>query len=201
VPLHAATNFKPEWRLESSIPLRVSFVNLQKFTFHACVDVPSMKMFAPEAENAALRAGDDHAAHFRVLEAYPLQRVRELDVDAEVVRIELELVARTDAGVLVDVHRQRRDRTVERELPMRVAVGMSVERDERPCAGGVSAGTAVAVACAMRFSCRSSGEYGLTQLVEALLRVFARGVERQVGLAVQRLARLQNALQVGHRFE
>jgi hypothetical protein len=48
VPLHAAMNLRPEWRLESSMPLRVSFVNLQKFTFHACVDVPSMKMLAPE---------------------------------------------------------------------------------------------------------------------------------------------------------
>ena len=30
------------------MPLRVSLVNLQKFTFHAWVDKPSMKMFAPE---------------------------------------------------------------------------------------------------------------------------------------------------------
>ena len=30
------------------MPLRVSLVNLQKFTFHACVERPSMKMFAPE---------------------------------------------------------------------------------------------------------------------------------------------------------
>src|ERR1044072_4162838 len=28
-------NFSPEWALASSIPLRVSLVNLQKFTFHA----------------------------------------------------------------------------------------------------------------------------------------------------------------------
>ena len=33
---------RPECRLESSIPLRVSLVNLQKFTFQACEDVPSM---------------------------------------------------------------------------------------------------------------------------------------------------------------
>ena len=30
------------------MPLRVSLVNLQKFTFQAWLDVPSMKMFAPE---------------------------------------------------------------------------------------------------------------------------------------------------------
>ena len=41
-------NRSPEWRLESSIPFRVSLVNLQKFTFQACDDWPSMKMLAPE---------------------------------------------------------------------------------------------------------------------------------------------------------
>jgi hypothetical protein len=46
--LHAAMNLSPEWRLASSMPLRVSLVNLQKLTFHACVESPSMKMFAPE---------------------------------------------------------------------------------------------------------------------------------------------------------
>jgi hypothetical protein len=30
------------------MPLRVSLVNLQKFTFQACVEMPSMKMLAPE---------------------------------------------------------------------------------------------------------------------------------------------------------
>jgi len=48
VPLHAAMNLRPECRLASSMPLRVSLVNLQKFTFHACDESPSMKMFAPE---------------------------------------------------------------------------------------------------------------------------------------------------------
>src|SRR5207253_9993137 len=36
VPLHAARNFSPEYRLASSMPIRVSLVNLQKFTFQAC---------------------------------------------------------------------------------------------------------------------------------------------------------------------
>ena len=35
-------NFSPECALESSIPLRVSLVNLQKFTFQAWLDSPSM---------------------------------------------------------------------------------------------------------------------------------------------------------------
>ncbi len=41
-------NLMPEWRLASSMPLRVSLVNLQKLTFHEWEDVPSMKMLAPE---------------------------------------------------------------------------------------------------------------------------------------------------------
>jgi hypothetical protein len=53
-----------------------------------------------------------------VLEAEALERVGELDVDAEIVRIELELVTRANAAVLFDVHRQRGDRAVEREAPM-----------------------------------------------------------------------------------
>src|ERR1017187_9723503 len=34
-PLQAAMNFNPEYSLASSMPLRVSLVNLQKLTFHA----------------------------------------------------------------------------------------------------------------------------------------------------------------------
>ena len=39
---------------ESSRPLRVSLVNLQKFTFQAWLDVPSMKMLAPEQNTRSL---------------------------------------------------------------------------------------------------------------------------------------------------
>ena len=42
VPLRAARNLRPECRLESSMPLRVSFVNLQKFTFQAWLARQSM---------------------------------------------------------------------------------------------------------------------------------------------------------------
>ena len=47
MPLTAARNFTPECALASSIASRVSLVNLQKLTFHACVDPRSMKMLAP----------------------------------------------------------------------------------------------------------------------------------------------------------
>jgi hypothetical protein len=73
------------------------------------------------AEDALARAGDDHRADFRALESDALERVVELDVDAEVVGIELELVSLADACVLGDVHRKPRDGSLERELPVPVA--------------------------------------------------------------------------------
>ena len=51
--------------------------------------MPSMKMLAPEQNTRFLALVRIDAAHFRMLEADPLQRVGELDVDAEVVRVEL----------------------------------------------------------------------------------------------------------------
>ena len=37
------------------MPLRVSLVNLQKFTFQAWLDSPSMKMLAPEQNTRSFR--------------------------------------------------------------------------------------------------------------------------------------------------
>jgi hypothetical protein len=55
MPFSAATNLMPEFSLASSIPRRVSFVNLQKFTFHAWLDPRSMKMFAPAQKIRSFR--------------------------------------------------------------------------------------------------------------------------------------------------
>ena len=73
---------------------RVSLVNLQKFTLAPCVALPSMRILAPAQNTLSLRRLDDDTADFRMLEAQPLHRVVEFDVDAEVVGIELELVTR-----------------------------------------------------------------------------------------------------------
>jgi hypothetical protein len=88
------------------------------------------------AEDPFLQAGDDDRAHLGMLEADAVQRVGEFDVDAEVVAVELQLVAGAQAGVLGDVHRQRRHRAVEREPPVAVArwVGLVVDAIE---AGGL----------------------------------------------------------------
>jgi hypothetical protein len=49
-----------------------------------------------------------------------MQGVMQFDVHPQVVGIQLELVARTQAAVLGDVHGQRGDRAVEGQAPMAV---------------------------------------------------------------------------------
>ena len=90
------------------------------------VDLPRM---AREAEHEDVGAGaehplagarDDHDADLGMLETDAVDSVIELDVDAEIVAVELELVAGTQARVLVEIGEQRRDRPVELELPVPV---------------------------------------------------------------------------------
>ena len=89
------------------MPLRVSLVNLQKFTFQPWLDTPSMKMLAPEQNTRSRTLVTTTRAHFGVLEADALQCVVQLDVHAEVIRVELELVSGADACVFVNGQRQR----------------------------------------------------------------------------------------------
>src|SRR5262249_25549880 len=85
------------------------------------------------AEDAVLGAGNDHRFHLGVLEADALERVGELDVDAEVVRVELQGVAGTKAAVLLDVERDARDLAAvlarKIEPHVRVAIGVGFEAD------------------------------------------------------------------------
>ena len=60
-------------------------MNLQKFTLKRCVEPPSMKMLAPAQKMRSLRLVTTTAADLGMLEAEALNRVGELDVDAEVV--------------------------------------------------------------------------------------------------------------------
>ena len=76
------------------MPLRVSLVNLQKFTFHACGEAASIRMFAPAQKIFSLPLVSTTARDLGVLEPQPLDRVVQLDVHAEVVGVELQLVAR-----------------------------------------------------------------------------------------------------------
>ena len=65
------------------------------------------------AEDALLERRHDDRVHLGMLEPQPLDGVGELDVDAEVVGVELQLVVRRQAGVLAHVHRERGDGAVE----------------------------------------------------------------------------------------
>src|SRR6202158_5743560 len=97
------------------------------------VDLPRVRRLTQHVdvgagtEHAFLAAGEHQAAHLRMLEAQTLQGVGELDVDAQIVGVELELIARLQAAILVDVERERRDRDFDLQPPVGVAVGMRIE--------------------------------------------------------------------------
>ena len=78
-------------------------------------------MLAPEQNTRSRALMMTTVAHLGALEADAVDGVVELDIDAEVIGIELELVAGPQARVLVEVGKQRRDRPVELELPVFVA--------------------------------------------------------------------------------
>jgi hypothetical protein len=67
----------------------------------------------------------------RMLETEPLERVRELDVHSEVIRVELELVAFEQRALLVHVHQQRGDFAIDPELPVPISRRLGLEIDPR----------------------------------------------------------------------
>src|SRR5262249_18044715 len=81
------------------------------------------------AEHPRLGRAQQYNLDLRVLETQPLEGVGELDVDAEVVGIELELVAFEQRRLLVDVHQQGGDLAVELELPVAVSRRIGLEID------------------------------------------------------------------------
>src|SRR4029078_10465239 len=99
------------------------------------VDLPGVRRLAEHVdvgareEDAAPAAREDDSAHLRLLEAEALEGVVELDVDAEVVRVQLELVAGADAAVFVAVHRDGGDGAVDGDFPVAVAGGIDLVVD------------------------------------------------------------------------
>src|SRR5664279_3155542 len=110
------------------MPLRVSLVNLQKFTSTGDWTGPASGC-SPGTERLVLAAGEDDRPHLRVGEAQPLHRVVQLDVDAEVVGVQLELVARDDAALLIHIEQQPGHVAVKAQPPVPVAVRRGVEGD------------------------------------------------------------------------
>ena len=136
VPLQAARNFSPECRLESSSPLRVSLVNLQKLTFQACDDEAQHEDVGAGTEDPLFGAGQHDGTHFRVLEADALDGIVQFDVDTEIVGVEFQLVARPEPGILIDIQGERRHRPIEGQLPVSVAARMGIESDPLPVLRG-----------------------------------------------------------------
>src|ERR1700719_885838 len=81
-------------------------------------------------ENPWLDARDDDSPNFRMLETNPLQSVVQFDIDAQIIRIQLELVPRTDSAVLLHAHRKRGAAAFNRYAPMSIMLGRRLEIDK-----------------------------------------------------------------------
>ena len=85
------------------------------------------------AEHPLLAGANHHRCHLGMLETQPLHRVGQLDVDAEIVGVELELVAGREAARLVDVELQGGDSVLDTQAPVTIAIRRSAHVD-RPTA-------------------------------------------------------------------
>src|SRR5579863_9366841 len=72
------------------------------------------------AEDSLPGAGDNHASHLGMLEPNPLQRVVQLDIHAQVIRVQLKLVSGTDSSVLLHIQEKRGAAALDGEAPMPV---------------------------------------------------------------------------------
>ena len=81
------------------------------------------------AEHPVFRRTQHHHLDAGMLEPEPLHGVRQFDIDAKVIGIQLELITFEQAAILVDIHRQRRHLTVDGKLPVPVAGRLGLEID------------------------------------------------------------------------
>ena len=117
----------PLLALMSSMPRRVSLVNLQKFTLNAWLERAEHEDVGAGAEDARLEAGEHDRVHFGMLEAQALQRVGELDVDAEVVRIELQLVVVRPQARVFAARPSRASRRARRRSASSACTGRGID--------------------------------------------------------------------------
>ena len=80
-------------------------------------------------EHAILARLQDHDFDLRMLEAQALQGVGKLYVDAEVVRVELQLIALEQRRCLVDVERQLCDLAHTGKLPVPIGLRRALKVD------------------------------------------------------------------------
>ena len=83
----------------------------------------------PGREDAVLPRDDRHRPDLRVLEAQALHRVLELDINAQVVRVQLQDVPGPERLVLLDVPDDAGHLTLSLQPPVHVPVGCRLERD------------------------------------------------------------------------
>ena len=97
------------------------------------------------AEHVVLAGLDDDRAHFRMLEAQALHRVVQFDVDAEIVGVQLQLVAVRQPAGRIDVHDQIGDVAVALDAPMAVArrIGLEIDHGHAPVSGQPLSGPAL----------------------------------------------------------
>jgi len=83
------------------------------------------------AEHARLVGRNNHGTGFRVFEPQALHGVVKFYINAEIVGIELQLIAREKARVLVDIEGKTRNTSVNRQFPVVVFVGTGPKVDPR----------------------------------------------------------------------
>ena len=82
------------------------------------------------AEHLVDSTGHDHRLDLRMLEAHALHDVVQLDVDAQVVGVELQLIVTSQTGTRRHSHGDGRDSTVEGSSPMAVGSRLRTEADQ-----------------------------------------------------------------------
>src|SRR5262249_52023216 len=90
-------------------------------------------------EDLVAVGGDDHGLDLRMLEAQAVDRVGELDVDAQIVAVELQDPVAAEGRILLHREDEPRDRPVDAELPVAVPIRMGRERQELHVGRGYAA--------------------------------------------------------------
>src|SRR5262249_37083791 len=96
-----------------------------------------------------------HRLHSWVLEPQPLQGVSKLDIDAEIIGIELELITLEQPGVLVDIESQSSDFAVDGQFPMPVTCRLGLEVNARSAVRQFMLGHGVSSRCQLSLWSRS----------------------------------------------
>jgi hypothetical protein len=99
-------------------------------------------MFAPEQNTRFFALVMTTAPTSGCSKADALHDVVQLDVDAQVVRVELQLVAGPDPNVLGHVHRDRRDAIRVRHAPVFIGRRIDLVIDQLSCANHVRSNAA-----------------------------------------------------------